>query len=361
MGNKRKKSNSSPENKEDPKRAAIRQTESLTDKKKKKKNCKLNMQNIQNATTPGSQHQYQNNNVSYNAAVPNNNASPVQTFTYAQLGTPPYYQTQYQGPSTPLPLNPVQMQMPINTVSADQFQHMMARFDKIEVKLNQLDTINSSVGKITGRLDKMESRIKSVETKIVDIEQSKNFDSESIGQLEQKQKEIDSMLQKMKSIEKEHNKASTELKSEIVDLKSRSMRDNLIFYGIEEEQGEKDEDCVRKVLELIEDKLEIVGAKDTVKLHRAHRMGKYNNTKTRPIVAKFAYYPEREEVRSKARKLVRPLGISQQFPREVMDERKRLIPIMIKARQDKKDAYIAVDKLFINGHQYRETGTGSSA
>ena len=250
--------------------------------------------------------------------------------------------------------------MSTHTVSADQFQKMMERFDKIEQKLSNLDSINTSVDKITGRLDKLDARINSMEKKIADIEQSKNFDSESLGQIEKKQKEIDSMIQKMKSLEKEHNKASSELKSEIVDLKSRSMRDNLIFYGLREEKGEKDEDCVRKVLELIEDKLQIPGAKDTVKLHRAHRMGRYNSTKTRPIVAKFVYYPEREQVISKAKMLDKPYGISQQFPREVMEERKRLIPIMIKARQDKKDAYIVVDKLFINGHQYKGSEYGNN-
>jgi hypothetical protein len=30
------------------------------------------------------------------------------------------------------------------------------------------------------------------------------------------------------------------------------MRDNLLFFGIEEEKGEKDSDCVQKVLTFIE-------------------------------------------------------------------------------------------------------------
>ena len=43
---------------------------------------------------------------------------------------------------------------PVNPVSIDQFSKLMERFDSIEIKLRQLDTINSSVKQLTGRLDK---------------------------------------------------------------------------------------------------------------------------------------------------------------------------------------------------------------
>ena len=35
-----------------------------------------------------------------------------------------------------------------------------------------------------------------------------------------------------------------------------------------------------------------------------------------------------------------PFGISQQFPREIMETRKRLVPIMKEARQRGQDAYV---------------------
>ena len=91
------------------------------------------------------------------------------------------------------------------------------------------------------------------------------------------------MFHKLKKLEQGHTITSSSLKTDIIDLKSRSMRANLIFYGIEEAKGEKGSDCVKKVLDLLDGKLEIPGARDSIKLQKAYRMGKHN-IKTRPIV-----------------------------------------------------------------------------
>ena len=122
-------------------------------------------------------------------------------------------------------------------------------------------------------------------------------------------------------------------------------------------KNETDDDCVEKVLDLIENELEISNAKVEIKLHRAHRVGRFNPTKIRPIVAKFAYYPDREKVRRNANKLQgKPQGISQQFPKEIMDRRKKLVPIMKEAREKGQDAYISVDKLYIDNKLYNGPG-----
>ena len=132
------------------------------------------------------------------------------------------------------------------------------------------------------------------------------------------------------------------------------MRDNLIFYKVPEAVGETDAHCVQKVLDLIENDLEIENANRDIKLHRAHRMGKFDPSKIRPIVAKFAYYPDRENVRKNAGKLRgKAIGISQQFPREIMEKRRKLVPVMKEAHENGKDTYIAVDKLYIDKRLYR--------
>ncbi|KAH3870961.1 hypothetical protein DPMN_034155 [Dreissena polymorpha] len=72
------------------------------------------------------------------------------------------------------------------------------------------------------------------------------------------------------------------MQHKVTDLKCRSMRDNLLFYKIPEE---KDEQCEKKILDFIESKLLIENASKDIKLHRAHRIGRYNSMKIRPIVA----------------------------------------------------------------------------
>ena len=101
------------------------------------------------------------------------------------------------------------------------------------------------------------------------------------------------------------------------------MKDNLIFYKLPEENGEN---CEEKVLSFIENRLGIERATTETKLHTAHRIGTFNRGNTRPIVAKFTYYPDREKVRKAAKNLKgTEFGISEQYPREIMEKRKQLI------------------------------------
>ena len=78
------------------------------------------------------------------------------------------------------------------------------------------------------------------------------------------------------------------------------MRDNLIFYRFEEDKDKTDKDGVDKVLKLMDEELKIPHAKH-IPIHRGHRMGRYQRTKTRPIVAKFAFYPNRDDIRKAAK------------------------------------------------------------
>ncbi|KAH3833577.1 hypothetical protein DPMN_106888 [Dreissena polymorpha] len=102
---------------------------------------------------------------------------------------------------------------------------------------------------------------------------------------------------------------NTEVRYAITDIRSpsRSMRNNLLFFGIPEvrdsENREQDSDCVDNVLHHIVTKMEVYGAKETIKMNRAHIIGKYSQHKTRPLVAKVAHFPNRERVRLNHKKL----------------------------------------------------------
>ena len=242
----------------------------------------------------------------------------------------------------------------INLTGPDQFSQLMNRFDVIEKKLTQLDSIQNTVRTFSGRLDKLDTRVAKVEQTLNDVEKSREMDSSNIEDIQKKQNNIDAMLNNAKKLESEQKMLNKKVQKELIDIKSRSMRDNLLFFGIPEEQDERDIECVGKVLNMIEHECRIENASTIIKLHRAHRIGKYNAQKTRPIVAKFAFYPERERVRYCAKDLVYPKGISQQFPQEILEIRKRLWPILKKARDEKKEAFFVADRLYINGHLYRE-------
>ena len=98
-------------------------------------------------------------------------------------------------------------------------------------------------------------------------------------------------------------KAQTEsinkIDSKILDLESRSMRKNLMFFGVDEEDGDEDsaEDCFDKIKTFLKEILDFgEGAARNIELDRAHSMGRKRDTAVRPIVVKFHRYSDREKV-----------------------------------------------------------------
>lgn len=250
---------------------------------------------------------------------------------------------------------PPSIPQPLGICTDDSVMNkILERLENMDTKLGQLGAIQSSINNITVKVNTIEQKVKTLETKVDMLETSRQFDSESFEALKGKQKEIDSLSTKMKQLERDQNDRERGFKTELLDMQCRQMRDNLLFYRIPEDKDETDTACVNKVLQFIEDNMAIENARTDIKLHRAHRIGKFEPTKTRPIVVKFAYYPDRERVRKSASKLRgTQYGVSQQFPKEIMETRRKLVPIMKQARQEGKDAYINIDKLYINKVLYK--------
>ncbi|KAK3096697.1 hypothetical protein FSP39_002459 [Pinctada imbricata] len=137
---------------------------------------------------------------------------------------------------------------------------------------------------------------------------------------------------------------------EIIDLQCRSMRDNLMFYNIPEEH---DENCSEIIGTFMERNLKIHGAKDGVKIERAHRIGKRRRGGQRPIVAKFHSFQDRKKVRSASKQLEgTDYGIGQQFPKAVQEGRHILIDVMKRERARGKTCTLTVDRLYVNNELY---------
>ena len=80
----------------------------------------------------------------------------------------------------------------------------------------------------------------------------------------------------------------------------------------------------------------IIDENNEIEIERAHRLGrKSDDGKPRPIVIKFLRYQDKEFVRKSAN-LVKgtTLWIAEQFPKEIAETRKKLYPIMKKAKED---------------------------
>ena len=161
----------------------------------------------------------------------------------------------------------------------------------------------------------------------------------------------------------EQNKKLTErideLEREAVALRSQTCRNNLIFRGVKESEDETWDDCERTVRETLKSKLDMKDAEDAtlVSIERAHRLNvKMKQGVPRPIIVKFLSYKTRTEILQKARDtLTRDSGlsVSEDFPPQVRRSRKKLIPFLVKARNEGKRSYLSYDKLVVDGKKYK--------
>jgi len=125
------------------------------------------------------------------------------------------------------------------------------------------------------------------------------------------------------------------------------MRSNLVFYNLPEVDKE---DSFATVRELLANKMEI-DANSEIEIERVHRLGrKRDDGKPRPIVVKFLSYQDKEFIHKSAYLLKgTKFGIAEQFPKEIAETRRKLYPIMKKAKEEGNAVKLIKDKLFVNG------------
>ncbi|KAH3837545.1 hypothetical protein DPMN_110938 [Dreissena polymorpha] len=204
------------------------------------------------------------------------------------MNTPHFYGQGFIPPAPPSP-----------PPSSDILSSILEKLNSVDKKLSQLVQIHQTVSGIVSRIDKIEQRMNNFETRIKELEQSCDFSGNMIDN--NKQSEFVSTLKSTSNLQSREDSVILQehkLQAEITDLKCRSMRENLLFFQIPEE---KEEQCDTKILEFIENNLHVQNAQTEIKLHRAHRIGRYQPNKVHPIVAKFAYYPDKERFRKESK------------------------------------------------------------
>lgn len=239
---------------------------------------------------------------------------------------------------------------PQNTQAPAWAQDLISKVDFLTSKLNKLDDIDSRLSVLDNKIDSVNRDVNTVKNRVEELEKSTQFISETFDELSVK---TDEAVSERTGIKKEIVKLTIEnkqLREDITDMQARSMRDNLLFFGLKED---REENCTDVVLDFCENVLEMTNAKDRLEIDRAHRLGKFKPDKTRPIVVKFNKFTQREEVRKNTKKLEKTgYGIGQQFPKEIQERRKVLVPVLKRAKENNKKAFMVRDKLYIEGQLY---------
>ncbi|CAB4000472.1 Hypothetical predicted protein [Paramuricea clavata] len=218
----------------------------------------------------------------------------------------------------------------------------------------KLDEIYEMIGTVMAKLDTLHE----IKNRIVCIEQDFKQMKSSLEFAHAEVEDLKEQIENAKNSEEENRiveleEANRRLHESVIDLKALSMRDNLLFFNVEEEEKENTDE---KIFQILEEKLEIPDARNKIKIDRTHRVGRKRNAQRKPraIVIKFNYFRDREFIRQNARKLRGTrIGIAEQFPEEIEKIRQTLYPEMKKAKAAKQRVCMVRDKLFINGVEFK--------
>ena len=246
-------------------------------------------------------------------------------------------------------------------------------FSKLE-KLDKLDSIETCVTSMSLKISDFEHRLVNSEKTTIDLVQSVSFMSEQYDSLSVKCDQNNSHITKcdsdLHSLKQENdelrstlnslNELNKSLKEDMLDLKCRSMRDNLVFTNIPEnfktgDGGRRYENTEQELSTFLLNKLNISG----VQFERVHRITPAKSRSQgpqnpRPIVAKFTLFKERERVRHASYKLAGTrYGINEQYPEEIEQTRRKLYPVLRQLRRQNERAVLIKDKLLVNGREVR--------
>ena len=154
-----------------------------------------------------------------------------------------------------------------------------------------------------------------------------------------------------------HNKEIQQLKCRNIRLEAYTRRESIKIYNLQEIEGETPRDTEKLVRSMMEEKMKISREDmNEIRFERVHRLPTRRNprsTNTRPVIAKFSFYQDKEFVWSKVKNLKgTKIGISHDYPKEIEAIHTKLYPVLKKAKQEKQSAFFKVDKLIMNGQVY---------
>lgn len=201
---------------------------------------------------------------------------------------------------------------------------------------------------VTGLMSSFNERYDKLKDAVTEIRVSLEYSQEDIAAIRDTIK-----LQNVaeKTINKELSSVQErlqEIEGTIDYLENQSRRNNLIFDGIPEGERETWQDSEDKVLEVLEDSMDL----NNITVERAHRVGRSNTHRGRSIVVKFLKFKDRETVLRNGKKLKgTSIYVREDFSEKILAKRRALMPQLREARDNGKIAYFSYDRLIIKDRQ----------
>ena len=214
-----------------------------------------------------------------------------------------------------------------------------------EALADQYTDLTHSVKELTSTVERLVDRVDTLTA-------SQNVNTGSLEEIKKSlefchttsQKALDECQQnseQLKALQQAHNNEKLEkakllsmckkLQDQVTKVESQSRRDNLLIDGLAEYDGEN---CEALVRDLMRSKLKLDSV-DGIQLVLCHRLGVWRRGSPRPrtMIIKFQWYGDRMRV-WKSRKNLQGTNtyINEDFPREIQQKRKILMPILKKSQ-----------------------------
>ncbi|XP_068749314.1 uncharacterized protein [Montipora capricornis] len=180
--------------------------------------------------------------------------------------------------------------------------------------------------------------------------------------------ELEGYKCRLNNLEEENKKRlrveHDELCRQHIKLESHSRRDTINFFGVKEKSHESNADTEEELRNFLRSKLKIPSSDEVqINFERVHRMNTRvsDSKKQRPIIAKVSQYQDKNFIKSFIKNLPKSskYGISDDYPKEIDEIRKKLYSVLKAAKKEKKSAYFNVDKLIIDDQIYRGPETAN--
>ncbi|CAG2253852.1 unnamed protein product [Mytilus edulis] len=252
----------------------------------------------------------------------------------------------------------------VNEVES-KVQKINVRCEKSESEISQIKTQHGNLDKqlknlhvnnkeVNNNLQSLSDFMDDFKVKhdnnVKDVKQIRSSVSRVANDLDDRTTELRSEIKSALSGAREEHE---ELRNKVIDLQCRSMKNNLVFTGIQESEHENTEQVVK---DFIRKELHI---SDWIELGNVHRFGSGARAgkrgRPRPIVTRFIFYKDLARVLSNTYRLKgKSFGVNQQFPDEIEQARKSLYPLMKKKRAEGCQVKLVRDILYVDGEIYNE-------
>lgn len=290
----------------------------------------------------------------------------------------PYPPPSYPQPQTSTPVQdiqqPIMTQAPVNATINTQahtdsnmaLQVIMQNMNVLNSRLENVNTTNTIIQQKLQKLDMLdeihrklhtvEENINTMKREIKDIKALQDQHGRILANEERHHHNIEDRMRYLEEQNRALENENKILQEDFLRFQTHSMKYNLIFTGLPEGRDESSNDTENIVRGFITTELGIDHA-ERISFQNVHRLKPRRDGKPRSIIARFTKYSDHQLVLHEANEKLKnknkvQYAVFQQFPLEINERRKALIPKLKEFQRAKRNAKLVYDKLIVDGQPY---------